>query len=526
MKNILFTILTICLVWACYDDKSTLPTVEYPTISVNRSGESQYLTVSYGEEFIYEPRLYWLDGKDTIYLSEDTYDDYDYEWDLSVLSTGTDTTRQIVSHERILKTVINSTPTIGDYSYYTLTLHVTHKASGVVKNLIWEMRVLGVYGAGLMVAETEDGVNSDLSLIMSCTFNRDLEDYTADTVHHNIYSKHNNTLINGVVSKLTYVDGDAYSGITALVKNESLIRIDPITLEEQDRDLELFYYTPQVFNPQMIFTAYSTNVLINNGGCQYYNASLANKYSVDVESPYELSEAYASGAMNWVSALLFDTKGGKFVYLPYPAADIEELLLIVPGVFDPRDMQGFECIYGESVDYTLTKWLMKKGSQYYIYEVDCNVDDDRNRTFQGMAIYDLGNCPSIERSTCFAFSINNEFFYAVDNVLYVVPLTTSKPSCLVSYDKLAANEQITHIQLYRGTGQTAWSEELDSETGEMVPYWRTSKNNVICIATYDGTEGRVYTLPIQYSGTGGIAEDKYIRCYGGFAKITAIAPRE
>ena len=181
MKNILFTILTICLVWACYDDKSTLPTVEYPTISVNRSGESQYLTVSYGEEFIYEPRLYWLDGKDTIYLSEDTYDDYDYEWDLSVLSTGTDTMKQIISRERILKAVINSTPTTSGYSYYTLTLHVTHRASGVVKNLIWEMKVLSVYGGGLLVAETSDETNSDISLIMSRTFNTNLVDYDTAT---------------------------------------------------------------------------------------------------------------------------------------------------------------------------------------------------------------------------------------------------------------------------------------------------------------------------------------------------------
>ena len=176
MKNILFTILAICLCVACYDDKSTLPTVEYPTIFANKSGESQYLNASYGEEFVYEPRLYWLDGKDTVYLTEDTYGDYDYEWDLTVLSTGADTTKQVISHERVLKTVINSTPTTSGYSYYTLTLHVTHRASGVVKNLIWEMKVLSVYGGGLLVAETADEVNSDISLIMSRTFNTNFPD--------------------------------------------------------------------------------------------------------------------------------------------------------------------------------------------------------------------------------------------------------------------------------------------------------------------------------------------------------------
>lgn len=527
MKNILFTILAICLCVACYDDKSTLPTVEYPTIFANKSGESQYLTVSYGEEFVYEPRLYWLDGKDTVYLTEDTYGDYDYEWDLTVLSTGTDTTKQVISRERVLKTLINSTPTTSGFSYYTLTLHVTHRASGVVKNLIWEMKVLGVYGGGLLVAETEDELNSDISLVMSRTFNTNLTDYNMDTVHYRIYSKHNGNPVNGLINSFTYVNGSAFSGITALVPGESIIRIDPVTMEEQDRDMDLFFYTPESFNPQMIFNAYSICVLLNDGTIQYYDAGLTNKYSVDTESAYDLATAYAGGSMNWISALLFDKRGEKFVYLPYPVNEVTDILTVKSGQFDPRNMEGCECIYGEAVNYTLTKWLMKKNNGYYIYEVDCNIDDAwENTEFQGVNIYDLGNCPGLDRSTCFAFSANNEFFYAVDNILYVVPLTSNSPSPLVSYDKLPANEQITHIMIYRGQGYTAWSEEMNTETGEMEPYWRSSKNNVIVVATYDGEEGRVYTLPVQYAGTGGIAEEKYVRCYDGFNRITGIGTRE
>ena len=529
MKNILFTILTICLVWACYDDKSTLPTVEYPTISVNRSGESQYLTVSYGEEFIYEPRLYWLDGKDTIYLSEDTYDDYDYEWDLSVLSTGTDTMKQIISRERILKAVINSTPTTSGYSYYTLTLHVTHRASGVVKNLIWEMKVLSVYGGGLLVAETSDETNSDISLIMSRTFNTNLVDYDADTVHYKIFSKHNGTPINGLVNSFTYVNGSAFSGITALVPGESIIRIDPVTMEEQDRNMDLFFYEPEVYNPQAVFAAYSTNVLINNGKVQTYAASTANKYSVDSDSPYDVSAVYAGDKMDWVTALLFDQKEEKFITLSTGTFELDDIQTILSGKFDPREMTGCKPIYAESVNSTLTKWLIKKDGGYYIYEVDCNVDyddDDWPRVFQGKNIYDLEYCPNIDQATAFAFSANNEFFYAVDNVLYVVPLTGVQPVPQVSYDKLLGNEKITHIKIYRGSGYTAWSDEVDEDTGELVPFWRNAKNNVICIVTYDGSEGRVYTLPIQYAGTGGIASDKYVRCYEGFGRITGIGTRE
>lgn len=122
MKNILYAVLAICLLYACYDDKSTLPQFDFPTIVSDRQGEEQYLTASLGEEFTYEPRLCKMQGRDSIPLTENEFEDYSYEWSLSLLSTGTDTTKQIISNERILKTFIESAPTNDGYSHYTLTL--------------------------------------------------------------------------------------------------------------------------------------------------------------------------------------------------------------------------------------------------------------------------------------------------------------------------------------------------------------------------------------------------------------------
>ena len=51
MKNILFTLLAICLLYACYDDKSTLPQFDFPTIVSDRQGEEEYLIATLGEEF-------------------------------------------------------------------------------------------------------------------------------------------------------------------------------------------------------------------------------------------------------------------------------------------------------------------------------------------------------------------------------------------------------------------------------------------------------------------------------------------
>lgn len=525
MKNILFTILVVFLLCACYDDESTLPQVEYPTIVASRQGEDQYLTVSLGEEFIYEPRLGRMQGRDTIPLTESEFENYSYEWSLSLLSTGIDTTKEVISDERILKTFIGAAPTNDGYSYYTLTLQVTHKASHTKKNLFWELKVLSTYGAGLLVAETPDENNSDISLIMSPTFNTNLADYKEDTVWHNVFSKHNNTWIKGKVSSLAYISKNGHDAITALAPEETLVRMDPITMELMDQDLACFFYTPPVFNPQLVITCWSKSILINNGQIQYYDPVSGTKYSFYPEVKYDLATMYAA-ELNWADVILWDKNAGKFVYKPTASGEVLDLANTVTEKFNPNDMRGCECIYGETTTrYERTKWLMKKEGRYYVYVLDC-VKDKGEINFVGVNVYDLENCPDIEKSPCYGFSNNDEFFYSVDNILYAVPLVKEKPERQVSYDRLASTEKITHILIHRGSGKTTWSENMDPETGKETPVWRNSKNNVLCIATWDGHEGRVYTLPVQYSGTGGIAADKYVKCYDKFSRITGIAPRK
>lgn len=531
MKNILFTLLAIFLLYACYDDKSTLQQFDFPTIVCDRQGEEEYLIATLGEEFTYEPRLCKIQGRDSIPLTESEFDDYGYEWSLSLLSDGRDTSKQIISNERILKTFIELTPTNDGFSYYTLTLQVTHKASNTNKNLIWEVKVLGTYGSGLLIAETADGINSDISLIMSRTFNSSLKDYSSDVVYQNIFSKHNNTLIEGEVTSLAYISQKEHTAIIALAKGKSLVRIDPVTMELIDQNLECFFYTPPVFNPQLVITCWAKSILINNGQLQYYNSVSDIKYSYYPDSKYDLATACAN-ELNWGAELiLWDKNAGKFVQKPNNSGDVTDLDNTVSEKFNPSDMQGCECIYGETTgkDNTSdrTKWLIKKDGQYYVYVLDCTYNWDNNETkFVGVNVYDLGNCPDIEKSPCYAFSNNDEFYYSVDNILYAVPLIKEKPERQISYDKFASTEQITHILVYRGNGYTTWSENIDPETGKETPVWRSSENNVLCVVTWDGSEGRVYTLPVQYSGTGGIASEKYVNCYDKFNRITGIAPRK
>lgn len=269
-------------------------------------------------------------------------------------------------------------------------------------------------------------------------------------------------------------------------------------MELIDQDLECFFYTPPVFNPQLVITCWSKSILINNGQLQYYDPIKGTKYSFYPETKYDLATTCAA-ELNWADVIFWDKNEKKYVHKPTATGDILDLENTITEKFNPKDMQGCECIYGETTTkYERTKWLMKKDGRYYVYVLDALTIGAKDETyFKGVNVYDLENCPDIEKSPCYAFSNNDEFFYCVDNILYAVPLVKEKPERQISYDKFASTEKITHILVYRGSGYTTWSENIDPTTGEETPVWRSSKNNVLCVVTWDGQEGRVYTLPVQ-----------------------------
>lgn len=509
-------ILLLMVVSSCYEDESTLPAVEYPDIVADRSNEGSYLTAVYGEQFLYEPKLGRLDGRDTLWLTTENYDDFNYSWKIT-LAAGTDTAARVISQERVLDVVMTSVPNTGSYNY-ALMLQVMHKLSGVTKQLNWNVKVLGAYSSGLLVADTKDGQTSDISLIMSRCYNDDIDDYSKDVTRYDIYSKANNNKIEGNVSTLSYLSYYGNASITALIKGKSLIQVDPTTMMEQGRDFDLFFYRPEVYNPQEVFSAVwgSYGVLINGGLVHYYQTYYGMKYSYTPESEYNISEVYIPLVASSCDALLFDKRNSKFMrftsrgnahIIDLPASD---------GVFDPTNMQNLEPVYGDVANNSTARCLMKKGDDYFIYEI-------ASRDFSGSKIYDMSNCVGLDKATCYAFSeANDEFYYGIGEKLYVAILNTDKPSFHVAYENFGENEKVTHVLMHKGDGATTWGEKADG-----TPLWRDSGNNLLSVATYNEStgEGKIYALPIQYGGDGGIAADKYIRVFDRFGQITAIATK-
>lgn len=525
MKNIILVccIFGLNLIFqSCYDDDSTLPKIHYPDLVIKKTAaESQgYLTAQYTKDFIFSPDICQLLQHDTIPLNEEELEQYAYHWKLTFLTDGKDTAFQTIGNERVLNTVITSSPVSGNENY-TLVLNMMHRSSGVMAEFSWKLKILGTYGPGLLIAETGDEQTTDLALIMSVSYNNDIAGYEDDQEYHHILQQIGEAPVEGVVSSLSFL---AYNlkAVCTVVEGKSVIHFDPVSMKRTGENGDLFYYAPEVLNPQSTFTDMyyglpTSGYLINEGRIHCFTQAKGTRYTYASDAKYKLAKVFVPGS----NPGLYDLAGGRFVRFNNNNGIIE-YQNDTEHAFNPADAPGIEPVFADLANYKDTdRWLIRKEGKYFVYDVHGS---------QGRSIFDLSNCTDIDKASCYAFSENfDEFYYAVDNHLYVSILNADSPTSTITYDKFDSREKITHLLIHKGNnGRTTWSESVNGSTGESEPFWRKSQNNLLSVVTYNEQtrEGRVYTLPIQYAGSGGIAPEKYVRCYKNFDRITAITMRD
>ena len=527
-RNIIFgcfIIFTMISMISCYDDDSTLPTIDLPEIVVDRSSQGKYLPANFGEKFHYEPKLGKLqENGDTLWLSEEEYNDFNYIWKMS-LTASSDTISEVISDQRVLDIDMVADPNSGAGNY-ALMLQVIHKASGATKQLNWEVRVEGAFTAGLLVADTKDETSSDISLIVTRSYNESeaLESYADDKIMRDILSMVNKKKLDGVISDLTYMRYRKDELVTVLIKDKSLVQLEASTMKENARDMQAFIYEPAVYKPEKIFVGnyFNYSMLINDGKVHYYYPKDGGtKYSHTPEFEYVVAPVIVRFSMTGSRMLLFDNKGSKFV--AFNNGNTTDIAETEGAAFQANDMPGCELVYGDyagSMQYLL-RCLVKKDGKFYIYELG-------QQKLDGKFIYDMSGCTDLDKATSYAFSNKyDEFYYAVDNKIYVAILNKSNSFTSKITHEFAAGEKVTHLLMHNGdwgyaNGYTTWN-----ENGDGTPMWIESKDNLLTAATYNASckEGKVYTLPIQYGGSGKFAAEKYINSYGGFGRITAIALR-
>lgn len=557
MKKILFTALAALMLASCYKDESSEAHMDVPTISMLEPVSD--ISFEVGQQLDWQPVLAFQDGLDLKAFTAADYESYDYWWRMTTSTNAYDTTRVTIATGRALNAVVDMLPTAGNDTY-NLALYLKNKATGMEHSLFWSVKVGGVYGGGVLVADTRDGSTSDISLIKSCFYNDTMWDYYTgetqpDVIYRDIYSTVNNGKLAGVIGSMAYSGSAGFPEITAIVPGEHAVRLNPNTMKEEARDGQLFFAPPATWNPQQIFTQqrnmYMATGIINDGKVSYYRGSdRLGKFSLPIDNdanfeaqPGTVVPVYFRSDIN---ALMWDKKNGRVMTLNAAMSPTAKNADVLPppdagSLFDPGALSGFDCLYAghfaslfsyDTWGYdNRTAWVLKdkNNGSLWVYELFTGEIEDPD-TWQmvfhvvGKGIYDMSSCPDFDKATCYVTSQDyREFFYAVGGKMYVAILTegNATPNCYEVYEA-PAGETITHMDMDQVNSGSTWYDYIEGTR----PWDRGPQNLLMTIATWDGTQGRVRAMPRQWPGEGRFSAPEFWREWDGFGRITAINVRE
>ncbi len=536
-RYIYVIVLLLITVTSCYKDLSETADKRFENVITNNadhpsnsSKESYRLLGYFGDKFVFNPKLS-IAGEDTVDIKPENFS---YEWKIS-LTASNDTLAEVIGHEKELSFEINM---VGPNTYpYDIFLRVTDKVNNVKYLFNWELKVLSNYGQGILVAETSDDITTDISLLMARECNDDFTDEDEDRIVRNLYSSVNSTKLDGIVTQLTYLSYGKNKTIYALVKDQHLYGIDPLSYVIQNKDLDFFTFAPRKFKPEAIQINMRGGCYFINDGClHFFEMRRGQKYSyVDFGSDDRYSSsfysdnsgAYYFGKVFYGPIVLFNEAKGKFAGMNnygsfgnYTSSPANE--------FDPTNIQNQELVYGAATPNNGFRAIMKSKTDdvYSVYEMSADEAKTPKKPL-GNSIYDMSLCPDLKDAVGYFFQReSDELFYAVGNQLKVAIMNKPQPTASVVYT-LPVGENITVMRVPEGRmkGKTTWGEAPNDDTGVIEPVWRSSQYNMVILASYDSAkgEGTIRTLPIEYAGSGTIAPDKYVKSYTGFSRITALA---
>lgn len=490
---------------SCYRDESSLDLAPITGIGIDTTGMTELFVYQF-EDLVVEPELDLGD------LSEK---DVSYEWRIN-LKAG-DTVYEVIGEERNLRYEVTFKPNVSG-NFHQVWYAITDHTTGLDYIMTWPLTVRNNIGEGLVIAESYDGVTTDISHIMAPEVTAD---HTDVSVKREVYSAINGGTIDGIVKQMRHTRmgrEDIMMGIT----DNSIFKINTLDYTMIGINDDLFYGNPGTYEPQALGGIVQGDMYIGSGRMTgtYLGASL--EFGPPLDFPYVVPDHVAFNAHNNsppVMVNFYDEVNEHFVYLPTIAAwgdnSMHPVAADPDGSFNPADLQNKENLVAEVSNTGEFRHLLKDKETgevgLYILNGGQSVYPDIISPAP-LAYYDLSNIPGIGNASHFTFLDNQRvMYYVVDNTIYALLYGGGTPVSEERYTA-PAGEQITTLQVYRQADYPSRSNDI--------PYLETHNRQLI-MSTY-GSEGKVYLLPFVNTGVGNIDQTR-IKAFDGFGRISAIA---
>ena len=514
MKKLVFYILMIglgCI--SCYEDESSTEIEMIKPIMVDMGGmPSEFVVYQFGN----------LHVVPVIYKEGLSDHNLFFEWRLK--GFGAD---RVLSTAMVLDVPIYEEQQADPY---TLILTVTDTLSRIKEVRSWKLRITSQLSTGLMVEDTKDGETGDLSLITAFNFSN-LNDDKQDTVYRHIYSLGNGEYITGQIVNMQNTNYET-ERVTTILSDRNLVLIDPASYIKKAENQDFFFLAleHEVQPMEMKFFGNDASEYLLESGYLYYRyirlgaKKFGFSYSMDDAGDYAVSDFvfFAANASWEYNGVAYDSLNNRFLGLPENLQYGNLSQLKSDGsAYDPGNVGDKRCVHlGTGKDKKIQAVLQDRVTgDYSIYGMKAIL---REKKVEVMKVIDLSKCLRIREAKNFCFSpAEDVMYYTAGNEIYAALLTSEQPESFPRFGTEFETDRITSLQIWTGAGRIYYTPGEDGKDRVM-----NAASRMLVITTWNGSEGKVITLPIETLGAGLITKDrKYHKVYKGFDRITAIAPQ-
>lgn len=500
---------------SCYEDKSTLPTIEIPPVEIEvpASIASQISVVHNSRLDVTGIRI-TKDGKENP-------EGLAYEWTVSKTENDSETISLATTQEfhEVIDLPISSTG-------YLFILTVTDTTTDLKYQYRWKLFVTAQYNEGLVVAYTKDGTTSDLALIM----HRQLTDTYAGadqgTVEKELIGKHNDGPFPSLVTHMLYTyDKTDYKNILWVSTPDDLMRVETEYYKILGHKEDAFVYLPGTLNIQALLNTYQCTMIVNDGDI-YETLLSRGRISTPVNGTETMtidnnvvSAHSAPGSTRKPSTIFYDNVQGKFCY-GYNQS-FYSCSSVPSGAFDPGNAPGLRSIAGGiSIDNATHTLLMQKADGNYALYTFGNYSASAGVPTAKL-IYEIpaeANAVLNEAVSVFFSRLDPVLYIASRNGIYKVLFTAGS----VVFDPTPvftapAGEHITLARLYV-QGYYAMENYDGSATLPSNASLAWSSRAVVVVTSKDDMNDKLHVVPQINFGSGQLDQPNAL-IFDGFGKI-------
>ena len=520
--NSIVLLLAVLLFNSCFTDKSGLDTNKLDEIVIEAPTMSSILRVEYLEDVTFDP---------TVKMGGATNPaDVKYKWEINQTPGSTDLV--VLGTERVLKATIKN---IVLAASYTLIFTARDEKSGVEYQKSWPLYVSSSFREGIVVADTKDGISSDLSLIMD---NDITTSYSGGVkIKYNIWKNTTGSNFPALVKNITYTRHKpnvllTKNVITAIFQNKDIRMFDCENYSQYKTAQEIFPGKNASFDPQAFHTINNaTWVLVaNNIAYLYGNNQSITSFTLPASGVNYVDNSIIiadNSAGYGPYALWYNNSTGKLYVISMtftiPATGAE---YTTQGMFNPTNLPDRRAIAGDmSIDGVSPTILLKNSvtNNYELYSISFSYVDASDNM--------IPSAPKlkVDLPTDLSTIINSSvsiFFCAFDPIMYVATSTkiyaVNFGGGVVSYSEkysAPAGETITKAKLFMQGRYRLNRDEFDAVNGPIYEPALALNTKAVVITTQKGVyEGYVYVIPQGTAGTGDL-NSSLAKKYSGFGKI-------